>query len=249
MHKLLTITAQLESGNIKEVDREIQEFQRIALRIRMSAILWYSELFAAMRALMLGNFTSAENYGKRFLKSGIQAKDQNAIHAYAAQSAFLKLELGDVREILSPTRLLADKNPSIAGWRATLTYLLAELGDFTAAKRALSDLEANDFAAFDQHESDGISLNLAASSAALVHDEKNAQTLYEILLPAAQNHTVIAYAVAYFGPVSDRLGQLAATLGIWDASFSHFEDALRRCRLTLGTMASSGPIQLRQSTY
>jgi len=132
------------------------------------------------------------------------------------------------RFYLNKLRLIA-QHPTILGWRCTLAFLLAETGRHPEAKRELESLAIHNFADFKNRESDAIALNLLATTCVHLNDTPRARILYQILSPAADSHTVIAYAVAYFGPVADRLGQLASILSDWDAALSHFHTAIHKC--------------------
>jgi DNA-binding winged helix-turn-helix (wHTH) protein/tetratricopeptide (TPR) repeat protein len=230
MHQLLSITASLEQGDISAVHHEISVFQQIASLLRRPDILWYSEMFDALIALLVGRFSDAENLANKFHATGLRAQDNNVTHAYAAQLAVRNLELARTDEIINSVQLLVDQHPTVLGWRCTLAFFLAEARRYPDARREFERLAINDFAEFNSRESDAISLNLLGSTCAHLNDLPRARTLYRILSPASQLHTVIAYAVAYFGPVADRLGQLAAIMHRWDAAIDHFEFAIESSR-------------------
>jgi tetratricopeptide (TPR) repeat protein len=229
MHKLLSITVSLEAGDISRVHHEISVFRKIASPLRRPDVLWYSQLFDGMIALLAGRFSDAERFAETFHATGLRAQDNNVTHAYAAQLAVRYFELGRTNQVIDAVQLLATQHPSVLGWRSTLAFLLAEAGRYPEAKREFERLAAHDFLEFNNRESDAIALNLLGSTCVHLSDLPRARLLYEKLSPAANSHTVIAYAVAYFGPVADRLGQLASILHDWDAAINHFEFAIDKC--------------------
>jgi tetratricopeptide (TPR) repeat protein len=182
-----------------------------------------------MTALLAGRFDEIPNLAEIFRKTGNRARDTNAIHAHATQIAICKFETGQPDEVLPVLRTLVDEFPTVAGWRCALAFLLAESGQFDETRIELERLATFDFEDFRDRETDSISLNLLASTAAQLDDKTKCEILYERLLPAEELHTVIAYAVAYFGPVSDRLGQLAAVAHEWEIAFQHFDRAVQSC--------------------
>jgi tetratricopeptide (TPR) repeat protein len=229
MHKLLQITAELESGNSASALQEISTFATIANQLRRPDLMWYSQLFDSMLALLEGRFNETNELADRFRATGVRAKDANAIHAHATQIAIFNLESGRGNEILPVIRSVVDRFPSVDGWRCALAYLLVECGRLDEAQVELARLAACNFENFANRETDSISLNLLAATAARLNDTDCCSILYRRLLPAGDTHTIIAYAVAYFGPVADRLGQLASVARDWDRSFEHFEQAIRSC--------------------
>ena len=71
-------------------------------------------------------------------------------------------------------------------------------------------------------------LTTEAELAAAVADRGRCTTLYEQLLPLADEFAVVGAAVFTTGPVALQLGLLAAALGRWDDAARHLEDAAAR---------------------
>jgi hypothetical protein len=229
MHILLKITADLEKGNATSAHHQIASFTTIADQYRRPDLMWYSQLFDSMLALLAGRFGEITDLAEKFRKTGCRAKDANVVHAHAAQIAIYKFEIGHGNEIVHIVRSLVDQFPTVAGWRCALAFLLSELGRLDESRIELERLATFEFDDFRDRETDSIALNLLASTAAQLNDKKRCALLYNRLLPAHELHTIIAYAVAYFGPVSDRLGQLAAVANNWEISFQHFDRAIQSC--------------------
>jgi hypothetical protein len=76
------------------------------------------------------------------------------------------------------------------------------------------------------NETGGIVFSFLADLAAEFDDKRGAETLYEILSPAASHFVVVGFASAFWGSIARPLGLLAATLGRTDEAASHFEYAL-----------------------
>ena len=220
----------LERGEISRVHQEIAIFEQIASRLRRPDLLWYSQLFDAMIALLVGRFADAEDLADQFRATGLRAQDKNAIHSYAAHLAVCRFELGRADQMVDIVRSLAAQHPTVLGWPSTLAFLLAETGQYHEARDEFERLARHNFTDFSNREGDSISLNLLASTCVGLNDLARAKSLYDILSPLSQLHTVIAYAVAYFGPVADRLGQLASILERWDDATTHFQYALASCK-------------------
>jgi DNA-binding winged helix-turn-helix (wHTH) protein/tetratricopeptide (TPR) repeat protein len=228
--KLLQITYCIESGNTPELHRQLTIFRHVAMGQRRPSLVWYSELFDAMLALLRGSFDQARVLAEQFRITGQRAADQNAVHAYAAQRAIIEFEAGRTDQLISAVRALADGYPTVSGWRCTLAYLLSEVGKTDAAQDEIDVLAANHFTEYSHRATDGIALNLIAAACANLKNRTHSRLLYEILSPAKSTDTVIAYAVAYFGPVADRLGQLAAIAGEQEKAERHFDFAITRCK-------------------
>jgi tetratricopeptide (TPR) repeat protein len=229
MCKLLLITQSLELSSIEIVQNEISEFRSLAKQTRRPGLIWYAQLFDAMIATLRGKFSDAAVAAQEFRRTGERARDKNVIHAFATQNAILAYETGRSAEIIPAIRALIAEYPAVTGWRCTLAYLLAEIGDIEAARHEFEFLARHDFSDFNHRETDAISLNLLATTCSRLGDQPRAKRLYDLLLPASRLSTVIAYAVAYHGPVADRLGQLSSVLGDPVAANEHFQHAIQSC--------------------
>jgi class 3 adenylate cyclase len=87
-------------------------------------------------------------------------------------------------------------------------------------------LAVDNFAAIPKNVNWLTAVGLLADVCALLRDERNAATLYELLLPYAGRCIVVGVAFSCLGPASRQLGNLAALIGRWEEAERHFEDAL-----------------------
>jgi hypothetical protein len=115
-------------------------------------------------------------------------------------------------------------------------WLLLEAGDREAAAALVASIPERPASYRWRHTA---LLTSDAELAAAVADLGRCRTLYEQLLPRADEFAVVATAVFTTGPVTLQLGLLAAALERWDDAVAHLDDAVRRCgRLGARLMAA-----------
>ena len=105
-------------------------------------------------------------------------------------------------------------------------WLLLEAGDRDAAAALIASIPERPAAYRWRHTA---LLTSDAELAAAVADRGRCRTLYEQLLPRADEFAVVGAAVFTTGPVTLQLGLLAAALERWDDAVAHLDDAVRRC--------------------
>jgi len=220
----------LEFGDLAGVDREIEIYSRLADELRQPIYLWLKPFFKSSRAILEGRFDDCERLLQESLTIGQRAQDQTAILFFATNMTILRRLQGRYLEIEPRVKDFIEKYPSIAGWRASLANIHAELGWCDQARAEFEALAIRDFADFPRDGAWLASMCNLAQVCAYLHDSIRAVALYEILLPFAARSIAVGSCSAFYGLVSRYLGLLAATVSRWDEAARHFEDCLASCR-------------------
>ncbi len=226
----------LEAGDVVGADAQIAAFTRSADELRQPFFRWFAEVFAAMRALMGGQYAEAERRAAAALDEGRRAQGrreltENAVVAHVIQSLLVVRErgadaAGDGR---APVREALDRFPRQPAWRAAVALRELAAGNATVARAHYDVLAADGFHTLLGGEISLVAVCLTAELAAALEDHDGAHRLSEYLAPFAGHHVVIAPpAIAYQGAVDLYLGLLAAARGDTTAALGHLEDALRR---------------------
>jgi DNA-binding SARP family transcriptional activator len=223
-HMVRTI-AQLQVGDVRGAEVDVDAGSRIAHELRQPAQLWQAGSTQVLLALAAGRLTDAEALLPQTLALGERALPTGAIPVHVLQRTTLCDFRGRLEEVEPDIRDLVADHPSRPALRCALPYLHARLGRMPEAKRAFDDLARDDFSIlpFDQEWLYGMSL--LAETCALLDDAGSAAVMHRMLLPwAAFNAVDVGEGMR--GSVSRYLGLLAMTMERWSDAAQHFEDAL-----------------------
>ncbi len=196
-------------------------------RIGRERQFWYYQakavLWRVTRALLDGRFDEVEALAEQFQAMATEAtRTPIPLDVRAIQLARLALDRGQPRQADVILRTALEHWPGHAVLSAMLASVDAELGEVDVVVR-----ELDRFAADSRRTYLSAALAyLAEAAAALLHRD-HAGHLYDRLHPFA-GQMVAGGAVAHCPGAADRyLGQLAATLGRFDAAEGHYQRALR----------------------
>lgn len=227
----------LEAGDVVGADAQIAAFTQAATALRQPFYLWFTEVFAGLRALMRGQYAAAEEHACAALAAGERAQGrrelaENAVGAHVIQLLLVRRERGSGGEPagdgLAPVHQAMDRFPQQPAWRAATALRELATGNTTAARTHYGVLAADDFRALVGAQTSLVALCLTADLAASLRDGDGAARLYARLAPFAGHHVVIGLpAIAYYGAVDLYLGLLAATHGDTTAARDHLTEALR----------------------
>ncbi|MBW3661476.1 MAG: AAA family ATPase [Actinobacteria bacterium] len=218
----------LEYGDRAGLDAEVARYVEDAEALRLPVYRWYGLLFATMRALLDGRLDAAEELVPRAVAAGRAAGIASSEQFGAVQLYLLRREQGRLPELAEAVEQFAAAYPALPVWRCGFALLLCETGRAADAIEILDELAADGFGRLPPDGNWLASAALLAEVCVRVGATGHAQRLYELLLPHADQHVVVATAVAYLGAVSHYLGLLAAALGEPDAAAAHFADARHR---------------------
>jgi hypothetical protein len=176
-----------------------------------------------LRATLDGRFAEAEGLAGEALAL---AQSEYAAYVFRyAQMLAIRWAQGRVDELWPEIQDHGERFPWIPRWRDALAA--AELGDERMARR---ELDLHSFADLPRDGLWILHLCVLAEACIVAGDRARALTLYELLLPHADDNAV-SYTQQPFGPVALRLGGLAALLGRSKDADRFFTSALARCEL------------------
>jgi hypothetical protein len=213
-----------ELGDMAGWQAEVARHTRLADELRLPAFQWYTPLWAAVDAMLAGQYEEADRLSADAEEAGLRAGDRNA-ELFAGIVRFcgqLEREAFDELDIEFVEDKIANSPAGIA-YRGSYAWILAGLGE---TERAREELHAtmNLPHAFDAN---WLSLQAELAEASLLlGDATHAGTLSKRLAPYAGRHVTAGRAVCSYGAVDRSLGGLAALLGRKAAAVRHFEDAI-----------------------
>jgi tetratricopeptide (TPR) repeat protein len=222
--RLMRLVAWFELGRMDDVDRELAEIGRLAARLEHSEVDEFLPWFRATRAIMRGDFASAEPLAEEFLQDAARRDDERGPVVFALQLLGLRWVQGRSAEILELVEELCERHPAVSLYRAARLRSLCDLERRDEARRLLEALLPGDRPLVAKRLGWFPTLALMAESAALLGDRPRCAILYRELSPYAQRH-VTSGSAAYLGSTSRYLGILAAELERFDMADRHFRTA------------------------
>ena len=216
----------LERGDRDAVDAQMEAFDAGADRLRQPLFEWNSILWRAMRALLSGSLSLADQLAAEALAAGAPAEAVTVSQYYAIQLLGIRREQGRMGELEPAARQMVEENPDRPAWRAGLATLLCEEGRLDEAREEFSRLAAGDFEDIPRDLDWMTAMVLLSDVCADLGDDERAALLYAKLEPYADVNVVIGLAAVCLGSAESFLGRLAGTMGRIDLAASHFERAL-----------------------
>ena len=222
---MLRIMAQLQAGEIRGVEADLDASAHVAEELRQPDRLWEVRAARAMLAVAVGRFREAEAIVEEALALGEPAMPAAAIPIHHLQRYTLCEFRGGLGELEPAIRDLVAANPSRRVFRCVLAHLYARIGRRDAASAIVADLARDDFAALPFEQEWLFAMSLLAETVALLGDSDRAASLYRLLVPyAACNAADLPEGMR--GSVSRHLALLAWTMSLPADAVRHFEDAL-----------------------
>jgi tetratricopeptide (TPR) repeat protein len=213
-------------GDRESWDRDLDLHESLAAEVDEP---FYSYNVRAMRtaqALSAGRFEEAEGLAMRALETGQKLGVDNAEGVMGVQLFTIRREQGRLREIAPLVKHFVEERGASAAWRPGLALIYADLERLDDARVEFERLAAGDFGSIPRDSLWLTCLCYLAEVCDRLQDTERAAVLRAQLEPYAEQTVVVGNATVCLGATSRFLGQLAATLGDWDAAERHFEHAL-----------------------
>lgn len=218
-----------EAGRVTEADEEIERYERLARRVRLTGFGWYATLWRAARATMRGDFAAVDPLLGRAAADGSRSGDPNVELAFVVRLAG-HVARGDHETAYAEFTPIAAMR--LAGSHVNLSYragsawFSALAGRLDEARGHLDLLAAHGFdrMPFDVNWLDMV--GILAEASALVGDLDSSAQAYDLLQPYEGRVEVVAGRSLVGWGVTDRhLGVAAAALGRHEDADRHFEAA------------------------
>jgi DNA-binding NarL/FixJ family response regulator len=216
----------LELGEVVAAWSDLDAHAQLAHALRRPFYVWDAVRWQAMRALLEGRFTQAEQLSKQADELGERVLPGTSRTYRVCHLFVLRSDQGRVGELESALDDLVATLPSIPSWRCWRAELYVELGRDIEARRELELLARDDFAALPYDLMWLPACSVLAQACAALRDIPRAEVLYRLLLPFASRNGVVGSAVVCYGSVAHYLGLLASSMARWNVAEQHFTAAL-----------------------
>jgi tetratricopeptide (TPR) repeat protein len=213
----------MQAGDVRQFDRELGAFARLANELRQPVWSWYVELLQTVRAILDGRFTDGERGAHAALAIGREVMPYAAPGYFAGVMLVLRSFQGRTDEVAQPWRDLIAGHPDKAA-ASSVAWIEAQLGNREEARRLFDSIAPEHYAAGTWNIR-LVTHVFLAETCAFVGDAQRAQELYAWLCTYDGQWTLWAEGVS-LGPIAFQLGLLARTMGRLDDAVRHFADAL-----------------------
>lgn len=228
MGMMLRQVGMLERGELVAFDASLETFASLAADLRQPQSLWYTPLYRSMRALMDGATERARRLQSELAAVAARIEDANAFHSLIAQSSILAWEMGTLTGGISGLVEGARRYPTIAGFRAAVSWACAKTNRESEARREFETLAGSGFSNLAERFDWPTAAALSSEVACDLGDRPRAADLYELLRPLRDRFLLIGLGVASFGSTARHLARLAETMGRPDLAEEHFRVAIER---------------------
>jgi tetratricopeptide (TPR) repeat protein len=232
----------LERGGLRAADRHMRRFSLVAQDSRQAFFVWTAKVHTVLRALSEGRLGQVLPLADEALEFGERFVEPNARQIHGIHALIVARETGSLESLIVETERFVTENPGIPAWQAALAWVYAHAGRFEEARREFDELALDDFRGIPLDPFWLSALGPLSEVCALLGDVPRAAILYELLLPYADRHIIVAYFAASLGSVSMYLGILAGTR-------LRFEDAARHFNVALTAHESESPIWAARTRY
>jgi len=212
-------------GEMDRADAALAACQTIAEDLGQPTLRWRVTHLHTQRALAAGRFDDAERWCGESLRLG-EASGQPDSYLYSSGPlAITWLLEGRAEEGASLVTAVVERAPR-AIYQGVQAWALAEVGRHDEARAILERLRAPQaFTGVPRDHHRPFTLCVLARAAALLGDVVIAGELYGALQPF---RALVNGLTIWWGPPTQELGALAATLGHYDEAGEHFADAVDR---------------------
>jgi class 3 adenylate cyclase/tetratricopeptide (TPR) repeat protein len=214
----------LTAGDIDEADRWLRTLENLDDDLCQPTQRWVLTRDKSMRALLAGQTAEAERLFTESFEIGQATGQPDALAMYVSQLWPTRGVQGRVAEIESMLDQVRDQPDMPRQFFAMVSYYYCALGRTDDAARLLTNAVANDFADHPYVLTWMTEMTSWARVAAQVRHTEAAAILYDRLAP--WHDQVESNGTTSHGCVALYLGELATTLGRYDAAESHFVEAL-----------------------
>ena len=223
----------LVQGDVEAVRAEVARFEARDAGPVHPLSASYSCNVAAMLALIEGDFSHADELGRRAMEMAEGYNDM-ALSFYVALMLWTWWQRDELAVLGNTFRdAIAEAPSEYPVVRAATALVQVEAGDPDAALGQLDVLSTLGWETIADDQTEGVSLAITAAACGLIgyRARAHAEQVYEHMRPYAGTTIVIrAPAAACLGPADHYLGLLASAMGDLSMAEVHFEASLRLAR-------------------
>ncbi|CAN7783719.1 DUF4242 domain-containing protein [Paraburkholderia hospita] len=204
----------------------LERYRQIATSGQHFVDKWCVTGAQAMRAILVGDFSEAENKTRDSLHMAQNADANLATGVYGMQMFAIRREQGRLAEVAPIFKRFVDEHSEDATWRPGFMLICSDLGFEAQARDNLVRLAESE-SSIPVDSKRLVTLTYLAEVAARLRDVEHAGRIYALLLPFQDQVVTVPVFTLCCGSAARFLGMLAHALGDWSAAERHFEYALR----------------------
>lgn len=226
---VLRIVDLLEADRVDESSAALEQLRARLAPLQRPSFDAYLGFLDANQALLRGDLAAADTATAAAIAAGSRAHGGNAGQAWAAQQFLLAWFRGHLPELTPVLAAMAEDQPEMPVWHATLAATLVAGGDRAAASELSRQLGAT-ASTFPYDAQWTVTMALLAEVAWSVDDAATGAAAASLINPFVDHVAVTAMGAACVGPLHRARGLALAAAGDLDGSLASLEVAVRRSR-------------------
>jgi hypothetical protein len=212
-----------ENFEIKGMDEAWARESAIAEELAQPFLLWLARSNQACSRLVHGDLAEAEKLAEEALRIGTNAEPSDSQLTFEGQIGLIRVFQGRGAEVIEMIAAAVTQYSRMSDWRAGLASSYCWLARWDEAASIVADAAKDNFDEVQRNLNWTCTAAMYAEAAFQVEDHEAAAALYEMLEPWGGQ--LILNGTSSYGPVHMYLGMLASTLGLDEATDSHFAHA------------------------
>lgn len=209
------VSAAVQAGDLEDADAHIELVVSASERLGLPHARWTTSGMCAWRALLSGDIATAEELAETNLVLGMAAGQPDAFTVYGSIVLGIRLHQGRGGEFIAMLEHLADANPRVGAFRASLAFAHTDSGALEAAAALLAMEGAERFSRLPDDALRLPALALWAAVAGFVDDADAGAWLHEALSPwcgqVVMTGTGVLGAVDHFAGIAALAAQEPAS--------------------------------------
>ncbi|EUC14494.1 AAA family ATPase [Paraburkholderia hospita] len=220
------LTGYLEIGDFERFETALERYREIATSGQHFVDRWCMTAAQAMRAILVGDFVTAERKATESLELAESGEARFAAGVYGMQMFTIRREQGRLAEVAPLLKRFINDHPGDTVWGPGLMLIWSDL-DFEAQARDGLDRMAQTESSIPIDSKRLITLTYFAEVAGRLGNHEHAARIYQRLLPFKDQVVTVPVFTLCCGSTARYLGILASALGDWAIAQGYFEYALQ----------------------
>ncbi|MFZ0248625.1 MAG: AAA family ATPase [Acidimicrobiales bacterium] len=214
--------AAVQAGDFEMARRCLEIMRAVTKGLRQPTMLWVTLFNEAADALLSGDPDRAEKHATAALEIGTESGQPDAFGFYGAELIGVRRQQGRYGELVPMIEQVAEQNPALPVFRATLAEGHMEAGNVDTARQML-DAATADLASLPYDVVWIFAVASYADVATELHAEAPARRLLNLLAPF--DDQVLFIGATAGSPVAYYCGGLESVLGRYEEAEIHFAQA------------------------
>jgi DNA-binding winged helix-turn-helix (wHTH) protein/tetratricopeptide (TPR) repeat protein len=221
--RVYRITCLIERGELREMEKELDAFERSVADHALPQATWYVDLYRGTLSLERGDLADAEERVGRISRLRHRSADSNIDHSLGVLLTLIHWRRGDASAFVAPVKALAARYPAVVAWRTAIALVAFDARRDAEVAELIASVVSPTLDALPPDVFRLAALCVAGELCAELAMKTTGRRVRELLAPYAGRYALCGFGSLAWGSISRVLGRLCTLLGDWDEAERHFE--------------------------